>query len=87
LRIDEPFAAPETAPAPPSLIEGGFFGPQFMVDMTLGKYLYHQPLYRQAKGVEWESGIKLSLATMCQTLARSSVRRGRGSPCGLRHRR
>jgi transposase len=72
VRIDEPFAAPVTAPAPPALIEGGFFGPQFMVDMALGKYLYHQPLYRQAKGIEWESGIKLSLATMCQTIARLS---------------
>jgi transposase len=56
VRIDEPYAAPLTAPAPPALIEGGFFGPQFMIDMVLGKYLYHQPLYRQAKGMEWESG-------------------------------
>jgi transposase len=70
VRIDEPFAPPVTAPAPPALIEGGFFGPQFMIDMVLGKYLYHQPLYRQGKGLEWESGIKLSLATMCQTIAR-----------------
>jgi transposase len=70
VRIDEPYAAPLTAPAPPALIEGGFFGPQFMIDMVLGKYLYHQPLYRQAKGMEWESGVRLSLATMCQTIAR-----------------
>lgn len=68
--IAEPYAAPVTAPAPPALLEGSFFGPQFMADMTLGKYLYHQPLYRQAKGIEWESGVKLSLATMCQTIAR-----------------
>ena len=70
VRIDEPYAAPVTAPAPPALIDGGFFGSQFMVDMVLGKYLYHQPLYRQAKGLEWESGAKLSLATMCQAIAR-----------------
>ena len=56
--IAEPYAAPVTAPAPPALLEGSFFGPQFMADMTLGKYLYHQPLYRQAKGIEWESGVK-----------------------------
>jgi transposase len=68
--VAEPYAAPVTAPAPPQLLPGGFFGPQFMADMTLGKYLYHQPLYRQAKGIEWESGIKLSQATMCQTIAR-----------------
>lgn len=68
--VGEPFAAPVTAPAPGALIEGGFFGPQFMADMVLGKYLYHQPLYRQAKGIAWESGVKLSLATMCQTIAR-----------------
>lgn len=70
VRIDLPYAAPVIAPAPPALIEGGFFGPQLMADMVLGKYLSHQPLYRQAKGIEWESGIKLSLATMCQTIAR-----------------
>ena len=34
------------------LVQGGFFGPQFMADMVLGKYLYHLPLYRQAKGIE-----------------------------------
>jgi transposase len=68
--VEEPYAAPVTAPAPPQLLPGGFFGPRFMADMTLGKYLYHQPLYRQAKGIAWESGIKLSQATMCQTIAR-----------------
>lgn len=70
VRIDQPYAAPVTAPAPPQLIEGGFFGLQFITDMVLGKYLYHMPLYRQAKGIEWESGVKLSMATMCQTIAR-----------------
>ena len=41
-----------------------------MADLVLGKYLYHQPLYRQAKALEWESGVKLSAATLCQTIAR-----------------
>ena len=68
--LEQPYAAPVTAPAPPQIIEGSFFGPQFMADMVLGKYLYHQPLYRQAKGIEWESGVRLSAATMCQTMAR-----------------
>jgi transposase len=68
VRVDEPFAPPLTAPAPPQLIEGGFFGLQFITDLVLGKYLYHQPLYRQAKALEWECGVKLSLATLCQTI-------------------
>jgi len=68
--LEQPYAAPVTAPAPRQIIEGSFFGPQFMADMVLGKYLYHQPLYRQAKGIEWESGVRLSAATMCQTIAR-----------------
>ncbi len=70
VRKDQPFAAPVTAPAPPQFLPGSFFGPQLMVDLTLGKYLYHLPLYRQAKALEWESGVKISPATLCQTLAR-----------------
>ena len=67
---DQPFAAPEQAPVPPQIIEGGSLGVQLMADIVLGKYLYHQPLYRQAKALEWESGVKLSAATLCQTIAR-----------------
>lgn len=70
VRRDQPFAAPVSAPAPPQFLPGSFFGPQLMVDLTLGKYLYHLPLYRQAKALEWESGVKISPATLCQTLAR-----------------
>jgi transposase len=68
--LDQPHAPPVTAPAPPQLIPGGFFGPQFLADMVLDKYLRHLPLYRQAQGVKWESGVILSAATMCQTIAR-----------------
>lgn len=67
--LEEPFAPPVTAPAPPQLIGGGFFGPQFITDLVLGKYLCHQPLYRQAKGIEQECAIKLSMATLCQAIA------------------
>ena len=67
---DQPFAAPVTAPAPPQLVPGSFLGPQLMADLALGKYLYHQPLYRQAKALEWESGVTLSAATLCQTIGR-----------------
>ena len=69
-RKDQPFAAPVTAPAPPQFLPGSFLGLQLMVDLVLGKYLYHLPLYRQGKALEWESGVKISPATLCQTLAR-----------------
>jgi transposase len=68
--LDNPHAAPVTAPAPPQLIPGGFFGPQFLTDMVLDKYLRHLPLYRRVQGVKWESGVILSAATLCQTIAR-----------------
>jgi len=68
--VEQPYAAPVTTPAPPHIIEGGMFGGKLMTELVLGKYLYHQPLYRQAKGLEWESGVKLSAATLCQTIAR-----------------
>lgn len=68
--VAEPYAAPVMAPAPAHIIEGGMFGLQFMTELVLGKYLSHQPLYRQAKGLEWESGVKLSAATLCQTIAK-----------------
>ncbi|MDB6136910.1 MAG: transposase, partial [Verrucomicrobiales bacterium] len=67
---DQPFAAPVTAPTPAQLVPGGFFGPQLMADLVLGKYLYHQPLHRQAKALEWERGVILSAATLCQTIGR-----------------
>ena len=68
--LEHPYAAPVSAPAPPHIIEGGMLGTHFMTALVLGKYLHHQPLYRQAKALEWESGVKLSAATMCQTIAR-----------------
>ena len=70
VQIEQPYAAPVSAPAPPQLIEGGFLGPQLSIDLVLNKYLYHQPLYRQAQGLKWESEVELSLATLCQTIAR-----------------
>jgi transposase len=68
--VEQPYAAPVMASAPPHIIEGGMFGLRFMTELVLGKYLSHQPLYRQAKGLDWESGVKLSAATLCQTIAK-----------------
>lgn len=70
VRRDQPFAAPVSAPAPPRLVPGSFLGPQLMAGLVLGKYLYHQPLYRQAKALEWESGVRLPATTLCQTVGR-----------------
>lgn len=70
VQVDQPLAVPVTAPVPPQLIEGGFLGPQLIVALILNKYLYHLPLYRQAKELEWESGVILSQSTLCQTVAR-----------------
>ena len=53
---EAPYAPPLTAPAQPQFLPGSFFGPQLMVDLTLGKYLYHLPLYRQAKGWNGKAG-------------------------------
>jgi len=57
-RRDQPFAPPVCAPVPAQFLPGSFLGPQLMVDLVLGKFLYHLPLYRQAKALEWESGVK-----------------------------
>lgn len=67
---DEPHRAPVQAPALPNIIEGGSLGVQFMAGLVLDKYLHHQPLYRQAKILEWESGVKLCAATLCQSIGR-----------------
>lgn len=70
VRKDQPYAAPVSAPAPPQFLPGSFLGTQLMVDLVLGKYLYHQPLYRQGKALEWESRVNISNTTLCQTIGR-----------------
>ena len=69
VRKDNPLAAPVCAPAPAQVVPGGFLGPGFLADMILGKYLHHQPLYRQAQILKWDDGIELSRATLCQNVA------------------
>lgn len=66
----EPHRPPVQAPAPPNIIEGGSLGVQLMAGLVLDKYLHHQPLYRQARIIEWESGVKLSAAALCQSNGR-----------------
>ena len=69
VRKDNPLMAPVCAPAPAQVVPGGFLGPGFLADMILGKYLHHQPLYRQAQILMWDDGIELSRATMCENVA------------------
>ena len=51
VRYDQPYAAPVTAPAVPTLVPGQFFGPGLLAELALDKYLAHQPLYRQPKAI------------------------------------
>jgi transposase len=66
---NEPFAAPVCAPVPAQLIPGGYLGNQLVAEIVLGKYLHHQPLYRQARILDWEAKVKLPLSTLCETIA------------------
>jgi transposase len=38
-----------TAPAPPKLIPGGRYSPEFAVEVAIEKYLDHMPLERQSR--------------------------------------
>lgn len=68
--IAQPFAAPITAPLPMDVLPGSFLGPKLVIELALGKYLYHLPLYRQAQALKYENGIILPLATLCDTMGR-----------------
>ena len=70
VKVDAPHEAPVTAPLPPQVIAGSLFGTELLIDLAVSKFVHHQPLYRQAKALEWESGVCLSRATLCQTIAR-----------------
>jgi len=70
VQIEQPYAAPITAPVPMDVLPGSFFGPKLIIEFALGKYLYHLPLYRQAQALKHENGITLPLATLCDTMGR-----------------
>lgn len=67
---DDPQQPPVTAPLPPEqdVVQAGSIGPQLLIEFTLGKYLYHLPLYRQARALEWEFDIKLPESTLCDNI-------------------
>ena len=64
VRIDNPFAPPVIAPAVPTLIENGFWGPGLLSEILSNKYLYHLPLYRQHQLYQHRFGIDLPCSTM-----------------------
>lgn len=68
--IEQPYAAPITAPVPMDVLPGSFYGPRLIIEFALGKYLYHLPLYRQAQALKHEHNITLPLATLCDTMGR-----------------
>jgi transposase len=70
VQIEQPYAAPITAPVPMDVLPGSFFGPKLIIEFALGKYLYHLPLYRQAQALKHEHDITLPLATLCDTMGR-----------------
>jgi transposase len=62
--IDEPFAPPIIAPARPTMIEGGFWGPGLLAEVLTNKYVYHLPFYRQHVCYLQRHGVDLSESTM-----------------------
>ena len=52
-----------TAPAPPKLIPGGRYAPEFAVEIAISKYLDHAPLERQSRIMERE-GLVVSSQTL-----------------------
>jgi transposase len=53
-----------TAPAPPTIIENGFWGPGLLSEVLCNRFLYHLPYDRQQKLYANRFGIHLSKQTM-----------------------
>lgn len=52
------------APLPPQPIEQGMAGPALLAQITVSKFEYHQPLFRQEKMFRQQFGVELSRKTM-----------------------
>jgi transposase len=53
-----------SAPLPPRIIEKCLASDQIVIDTVVSKYCDHQPLYRQSRMLERDSGVELSRATL-----------------------
>ncbi len=69
-RKDETDIVVGKLPARP--VEKGNFGPGIMASITIEKYLYHMPLYRQAQMYKDYFGIKIAESTMSDIIKHSS---------------
>ena len=52
------------APVPPSIVEKGILGDELVVDVILRKFCDHNPLYRQAVGLERDADLEVSQSTL-----------------------
>jgi len=62
--LDNPLSVPIIAPARPTIIEGGFWGPGLLSEILTDKYLYHLPFYRQHVRYLQRHRVDLSESTM-----------------------
>jgi len=62
--VDNPLAPPVMEPAPPTMIEGGFWGPGLLAEVLTNKFLYHLPFDRQQVLNLQRYGVDLSPNTM-----------------------
>lgn len=67
--VDNPFVPPVTEPARPTMIEGGFWGPNLLAELLTNKYLYHLPFDRQRVLNKQRHSIDLSTSTMGDAVA------------------
>ena len=59
------------APVPATIIEKGILADSLVVDVLLKKYAEHNPLYRQAVGMERETGVEISQATLSSSVLKA----------------
>lgn len=64
VRVDQPFLPPVIAPAPATIVEGGFWGPGLIAEILANRYLDHLPYYRQEARYLRNEGVHLSRKTM-----------------------
>lgn len=62
--IENPLRPPVIAPAAPTLVEGGFWGPGLIAEILTNRYLDHLPYYRQETRYLRRFGVHLSRKTM-----------------------
>jgi len=59
-----------SAPAPPTIIEKGYWGESLLSEIICNRYLYHLPYYRQEQLYTARYGVKLSRKTMSDTVCK-----------------